>query len=157
MPTPQQTIDQQDQLISKLQATNASLENKYLLACKEIDLLTKHNNELKALISNYEILTSQLARPSVAQEGGAKVGSLVVAMHLNKLTDSPFNDSIKRLELNKPYTVNFYDGVNIGLFEVSSSDPEGTWNAKRFRELQIPPSLEAEIAECLTIKEPELV
>lgn len=80
-----------------------------------------------------------------------KVGSLVEAIHLNVISDScRYNDSIKLIKLNTPYTVSYYDGYNIGIKEVISSHPNGRWNAKRFRELLFPTNLEKEIEESLT-------
>lgn len=63
MPTQQEIIEQLNATITKLTASNIVLESKYELACKENDLLTKHNKELNALVSNYQILTSHLNKP----------------------------------------------------------------------------------------------
>lgn len=51
--------------------------------------------------------------------------------------------------LNDIYTVTELEFCNGNVY-LSFAEIPDEWNAISFRELQIPPSLEAEIAECLT-------
>jgi len=60
--TPQELSEQKDATITKLTALNASLENKYTLACKEIDLLRSQLNDTWQMVELHKTLNKGLAK-----------------------------------------------------------------------------------------------
>ena len=60
--TQQEIIDQQNATITKLTEANRSIENKYSLACKEIDLLRSQLNETWAMLEMHKALSNGLAK-----------------------------------------------------------------------------------------------
>lgn len=80
-----------------------------------------------------------------------KIGSIVECVNNSVLEENPHNHSLALLKKGGLYTVERMVWPNgLVLSEVKSSHITGSYRRDRFREIEFPPSLEAQITESLS-------